>query len=74
MSKRKRTSKIEKWIKEGRGSGIGSELEKFEIERVYWHRKEIDWGIVTEEEIHKTMARNISYIHDCFEIMMFFVK
>ncbi|WP_342540502.1 hypothetical protein MHI39_01050 [Heyndrickxia sp. FSL K6-6286] len=26
MSKRKRTSKIEKWIKEGRGSGIGSEL------------------------------------------------
>ena len=23
MSKRKRTSEIEKWIKEGRGSGIG---------------------------------------------------
>ncbi|GAE37133.1 heteromeric transposase endonuclease subunit TnsA [Halalkalibacter akibai] len=43
-------------------------LEKFEIEREYWHRKEIDWGIVTEEEIHKTMARNISYIHDYFDI------
>ncbi|MED1517665.1 heteromeric transposase endonuclease subunit TnsA, partial [Bacillus paranthracis] len=27
MSKRKRTSKIEKWIKEGRGSGIGSEYK-----------------------------------------------
>lgn len=25
MSKRKRTSKIDKWIKEGRGSGIGSD-------------------------------------------------
>lgn len=43
-------------------------LEKFEIEREYWHRKEIDWGIVTEEEIHKTMARNISYIHDYYDI------
>jgi hypothetical protein len=27
MSKRKRTSKIEKWIKEGHGSGIGSEYK-----------------------------------------------
>ncbi|MEY9976745.1 TnsA endonuclease N-terminal domain-containing protein [Lysinibacillus sp. RC79] len=43
-------------------------LEKFEIEREYWHRKEIVWGIVTEEEIPKTMARNISYIHDYYDI------
>lgn len=28
-------------------------LEKFEIEREYWKRKGIDWGIVTEEEINK---------------------
>lgn len=28
MSKRTRTSKIEKWIKEGRGSGIGLEVER----------------------------------------------
>lgn len=27
MSKRTRTSKIEKWIKEGRGTGIGSEYK-----------------------------------------------
>jgi hypothetical protein len=43
-------------------------LEKFETEREYWHRKEVDWGIVTEEEIHKTKARNISYIHDYYDI------
>ncbi|MDQ0415759.1 TnsA endonuclease N-terminal domain-containing protein [Mesobacillus stamsii] len=43
-------------------------LEKFEIEREYWQRKDIDWVIVTEEEIPKTMARNISYIHDYFDI------
>lgn len=38
-------------------------LEKFEIERVYWERKGIDWGIVTEEEIDKTAASNISMVH-----------
>lgn len=43
-------------------------LEKFEIEREYWQRRGIDWGIVTEEEISKTMARNISYIHDYYDI------
>ena len=43
-------------------------LEKFEIEREYWERKGTSWGIVTEEEIDKTMARNISYIHDYFDI------
>lgn len=49
-------------------------IEKFEIERVYWSKKGIDWGIVTEEEIDKAMAHNISYVHgykdisnlDCF--------
>ncbi|GAB6563722.1 heteromeric transposase endonuclease subunit TnsA [Bacillus cereus group sp. Bc222] len=43
-------------------------LEKFEIEREYWQRKDIDWGIVTEEEIPRMMARNISYIHDYYDI------
>lgn len=29
MSKRTRTSKIEKWIKEGRGSGIGLDYKSW---------------------------------------------
>lgn len=37
-------------------------LEKFEIERVYWERRDIDWGIVTELEVNKEMARNISFV------------
>lgn len=49
--------------------------EKFEIERKYWEKKEIDWGIVTEQEIDKTIAHNISFIQgykdltviDCFQ-------
>lgn len=43
-------------------------LEKFEIEREYWKLKNIDWTVVTEEEISKTMARNIGYIHDYYDI------
>lgn len=37
-------------------------LEKFEIERVFWKKRNIDWAIVTEEEIDKTIAHNISFI------------
>lgn len=46
-------------------------IEKFEIERVYWERRQIDWGIVTELEISKEMARNISYIHDYYDIQQY---
>lgn len=38
-------------------------LKKFEIERVYWERQDIDWGIVTELEIPKDMAHNIAFVH-----------
>lgn len=37
-------------------------IEKFEIERVFWKKRDIGWGIVTEEEIDKTIAHNISFI------------
>ncbi|MGY0693963.1 TnsA endonuclease N-terminal domain-containing protein [Virgibacillus sp. FSP13] len=43
-------------------------LEKFEIEREYWRRKNIDWAIVTDENIPKIVTRNISYIHDYYDI------
>ncbi|WP_139995654.1 TnsA endonuclease N-terminal domain-containing protein [Kurthia sp. Dielmo] len=43
-------------------------IEKFEIERVYWERRQFEWGIVTELEIPKKMARNISYIHDYYSL------
>ncbi len=43
-------------------------LEKFEIEKRYWQKQGIDWGIVTEEEIHKVLARNISYVHSYYDL------
>ncbi|MBB6715378.1 TnsA endonuclease N-terminal domain-containing protein [Clostridium gasigenes] len=50
-------------------------LEKFEIERMYWQKRDTDWGIVTDNEIDKVIAYNISSIHgyndikniDCFK-------
>lgn len=43
-------------------------LEKFDIERQYWKRKEIDWAIITDEEIDKVVAHNISFVHGYKEI------
>lgn len=38
-------------------------IEKFEIERAYWERNGIDWGIVTEKDIPIVMANNISWLY-----------
>lgn len=37
--------------------------EKLKIERIYWHRREIDWGYVTEDDVHPTLAQNASLVH-----------
>jgi len=38
-------------------------MEKFEIERVYWASRDIDWGIVTEREIDLVLTKNIRWLH-----------
>ncbi len=38
-------------------------IEKFEIERVYWQKRHVDWGIVTEAQIPNKLVKNIDYIH-----------
>lgn len=43
-------------------------LEKFEIERVYWERRDIDWGILTEIEVHKEKAHNISFVRSYIDL------
>jgi hypothetical protein len=39
-------------------------LEKLEIERRYWERQRIDWGIVTERELSMTLVQNMDLIYD----------
>lgn len=39
-------------------------IQKFLIEKTYWDRKGIDWGIVTDKQIPITMAKNIYSIYN----------
>jgi hypothetical protein len=43
-------------------------IEKFYIEELYWQRRGISWAIVTEQEINKAMAENISFFHSYYDI------
>ena len=38
-------------------------MEKLEIEKVYWHNRNIDWRIVTEKEIDYQKARNLEWAY-----------
>ncbi|GAX88419.1 TnsA endonuclease N-terminal domain-containing protein [Effusibacillus lacus] len=38
-------------------------LEKFEIERRYWQKRNIEWGIVTDLDIPENIVRNIEWFH-----------
>jgi hypothetical protein len=43
-------------------------LEKLEIERRYWKRRAIDWGIIRECDIHHALIDNIRWIRQYFNI------
>lgn len=45
-----------------------SVLKKFEIERRYWEERSIDWGIVTEKDLPKTLIANITWIHSDYRL------
>ena len=38
-------------------------LEKLEIERVYWKRRDVEWRLVTEKEIDFQKARNLEWVY-----------
>lgn len=44
------------------------QMEKFEIEKRYWDKKGIDWGVVTELEINKTLANNLHNIRMSYDL------
>ncbi len=43
-------------------------LEKYEIEKCYWEKRGIDWGIVTEREIHAELAQNVEWVHSAYNL------
>ena len=38
-------------------------LEKLELEKLYWERQNVDWALVTEQEISKIFADNVRWVH-----------
>jgi hypothetical protein len=43
-------------------------LEKFEIERRYWEKRNVSWGIVTEKEIDYVLVENMKWLHNFFYV------
>lgn len=41
-------------------------IEKFEIERVYFQNRNINWAIITERDIPLVVARNVEILHPYF--------
>lgn len=44
------------------------QIDKFEIERRFWKKRNIDWGIVTEVEINKVFAKNIELVYQFYDL------
>ncbi|MDJ0691610.1 MAG: TnsA endonuclease N-terminal domain-containing protein [Xenococcaceae cyanobacterium MO_188.B32] len=42
-------------------------LELLQLEQRYWDRQNIDWAVVTEQEISKIFADNIKWIHSAYK-------
>lgn len=43
-------------------------IEKLEIERRYWEKQGVDWGIVTEYEVNRTLADNMKAIRNYYDL------
>lgn len=43
-------------------------IEKLEIERRYWAARKVDWGIISERELPRTMVQNLIYLQTCPKI------
>lgn len=46
-------------------------INKLEIERFYWHRRNIEWRIITEHQINPILVNNIAWIHPYIQISSF---
>jgi hypothetical protein len=45
------------------------QIEKFEIEKRYWELQDVDWGVVTEDEIYDTcLPINLSIFHPFYSL------
>lgn len=50
-------------VKPVAGLDDGRVLQKFDIEREYWRRHDVDWGIVVAEDLPLPVVKNIEWLH-----------
>lgn len=43
-------------------------IEKFEIEKIYFQKRNVDWGIVTDQEIDKEIANNLADLFSYYNL------
>lgn len=43
--------------------------EKFEIERLYWKNKNVDWKIVTEKSFSVTLTNNLTMLFNAYSVL-----
>lgn len=53
-------------VKENKELNSSRVIEKFEIEREYWTKQGVDWGIVTEKELPRDAIDNIKWLHSAY--------
>lgn len=50
------------------------EIEKMEIERIYWERRGVQWEIVSEKDIPLVYAKNIDYTHSVSDLSNYHIS
>lgn len=43
-------------------------LEKLEIERRYWHHHDVDWAVVTEQDVDLQLVRNVQIVRPFYSL------
>lgn len=63
-----KTELIARTVKYAKDLNDRRTIEKFEIERLFWANRGIDWRIVTEHEIDKNYTFNVEFIHNAYSL------
>lgn len=62
------TNEVARTVKYSKDLTNSRVLEKFDIERLYWNERSVDWGIVTELDINKNLVRNLKWLYKNIEL------
>jgi hypothetical protein len=63
-----RIKKYARSIKYAKELSLKRVIEKLEIEYYYWRARNIDWGLVTEKDLHPDMIYNARLLYPCLRI------